>query len=207
MAARRDKSTNPFSQQDDSQTGPAVQLPFSWDTRFGPGLTGIKNPRPAPGERVSAGGGTAGSGGGGGGLPSTPTSDGLGSLVNAPGSGTSMTSGGGMNFGKFFGKLDPTALLLSGMSLLGGDDGPQQRKSFLGSGRTDPKYALGRAMQLNDELVQEIRNRMASRQKHGPVVLPELPMQIGGGLGANPANRQLPELKPTQRRKPQSEQL
>jgi hypothetical protein len=119
---------------------------------------------------------------------------------------TSGGPAGKSGMGKFLGKLDPNMLALSGLSMLG-DDGPQERKSFAGSGRSDPKFALGRAMQINDELVQEIRNRMASRSANGPVILPELPTQIGGGLGMDPAKRMNGLTATAARRKPKPEEF
>ncbi len=147
---------------------------------------------------VGAGPGMAGASGV---LPSTPIG-GVGALVNAPASGTAFGNmlgaggaasgaGGGIKgaLGKFLGGIDPTTAVLGGLSLLGGDG--QELQSFEGSGRTDPKTALNRAMGGTDELMKVLGPRVMNAN---PVVLPELPMQIGGGLGMDPSKRMVPPL-------------
>ena len=93
--------------------------------------------------------------------------------------------------GNWAGKIDPTMAALGALSLLGGDDGPQKRQSFAGSGRTDPKFALAKAFGGTDELLELVGQRVRNAK---PVVIPELPFQIGGGLGQDPANRMIPPL-------------
>lgn len=122
----------------------------------------------------AAGASAAGSGGAGAGLSAAGASGGLGGAIK-----------------KFFGSIDPTTAVLGGMSLLGGDEGPQERHSFAGSGRTDPKNALGRAFAGTDDLISMLSERVKGAK---PVVIPQLPMQIGGGLGMDPAKRTLPQL-------------
>lgn len=100
-----------------------------------------------------------------------------------------------MDFSKLFGKLDPTGLALAGMSLFGGgDDGQQKRKSFGGTGLTDPRNSLYQALAAINRLGQGLAERRPTRLRSSyvqkgpePVSIPGLPFQIGGGLGTDPA--------------------
>jgi hypothetical protein len=111
--------------------------------------------------------------------------------ASGAGTGAGMASKGiGGAIGKFFGGIDPTTAVLGGLSLLG-DDGPQERKSFDGTGRTDARTALAKAFGGTDEMLKLIGDRVKSAK---PVILPELPMQLGGGLGVDPSKRMVPPL-------------
>ncbi len=109
--------------------------------------------------------------------------------------GAGTGGGNGMlgSLGKLFGKggLDPTMLLLSGLSMFGGGEG---RQSFKGKGTADPVAMLQAALARNEAMGQSLQNRGPARLRSSavsappqPVNLPGLGLQIGGGLGTDPA--------------------
>jgi hypothetical protein len=133
-------------------------------------------------------------------LPSTPTAPLQGALVNAPptlASAAANSTGNGSlmsALGKFFGRMDPTLLGLAGLSLLGGDDGGQELQSYSGSGHADPRASLNNVLSLANNLFSDVQNRGPRHLRSsyvpappGPVQIPGLPFQIGGGLGTDPA--------------------
>jgi hypothetical protein len=85
-------------------------------------------------------------------------------------------------------------LALGGMSLFGGGDEAQKRKSFEGTS-ADPIQMLTQNMDAIKTLAGAISDRSAQRMSRtrdgvpGPVSIAGLPFQIGGGLGADPAAR------------------
>lgn len=101
-------------------------------------------------------------------------------------------------WGKIFGGgggkgLDPTMLALGGMGMFGGDDGPQKLNSFRGTA-ADPVKSLEEVLNAARKLGLGIQERSPRRagssfvqQGPGPVQIPGLPFQIGGGLGTDPA--------------------
>lgn len=109
--------------------------------------------------------------------------------------GGSNMFGGGL-LGKIFGKggLDPTTLALGGLSLLGGgDEGPQRKESFKGTG-ADPVSILTEALNATRGFGEGLRRRGPTRLRSSfvppppvPVDVPGVPFQIGGGLGMDPA--------------------
>lgn len=102
----------------------------------------------------------------------------------------------GMNFSKLFGGkgLDPTAMLLSALSLFGGGPSQQKRQSYSQPGSIgDPKEALYHALSATYRLGQGLGERGPTHLRGvvpkgpEPVQIPGLPFQIGGGLGHDPA--------------------
>jgi hypothetical protein len=159
----------------------------------------------------AAGGGTAGGAGGvygvaPGSLAMGSAGGGAGFFGGAAGAGTAAagTAAAGTGaanvaskgfLGTLFGKggLDPTTLLLGGLSLLGGDDA-QKRGSFVGTGQSDPTNALNFAMDLMKKLGSGLQAQgpvhlRGSSVAPGPapVTIPGIPFQIGGGLGTDPS--------------------
>lgn len=113
-----------------------------------------------------------------------------------------------MNWGKMFGKLDPTGLLLGGLSLLGGDEGPQKRQSYAQGGSiTDPKQSLYQFLKGSHLMGQGLAQREPLKlngyvpDAPKPVSIPGLGIQIGGGLGVDPALRD-PSLLQSNRNSP-----
>ena len=100
-----------------------------------------------------------------------------------------------MDFSKIFkGGIDPTSLLFGALSLFGGNNGPQQRESFGGTGLTDPRNALYQALQGTYRAGAGMEQRTPPRLRSSyvqpgpsPVTVPGLNFQIGGGLGQDPA--------------------
>lgn len=119
-------------------------------------------------------------------------------LPSASGAASSAGAGAGASsmagFGKFFSKgLDPTSLLMMGLSMFGGDEG-QERRSFAGKSGADPIEALRQALAATNSLGQGLQSRGPTRLRSSyvqkgpaPVQIPGLPFQIGGGLGVDPA--------------------
>lgn len=105
-------------------------------------------------------------------------------------------AGGGL-LSKIFGKnkLDPTALLLGGLSMFGGDDGGVKMGSYREPGSiSDPVQALWQALSSTYRLGQGLTERGPVRLRSSvvpegpaPVQIPGLPFQIGGGMGKDPA--------------------
>jgi hypothetical protein len=100
------------------------------------------------------------------------------------------------DFSKLFSKgLDPTSLLFGGLSLLGGDPGPQRMTSFVNPGhQTDPVQGLDTAIQAILRLGQGMTERPQTTtrssyapQGPGPITIPGIPFQIGGGFPHDPA--------------------
>jgi hypothetical protein len=130
-------------------------------------------------------------------VPSMPVTPGLAG-TGLGGFSSSGASGMGGFFGKLFGNrgLDPTALLLGGLSMFGGDESEDPRSSFKGAGAADPITALNKALSMIDQLGASLQKRqgmnMTSSQlapPPAPVSIPGIPFQIGGGLGTDPALR------------------
>lgn len=96
--------------------------------------------------------------------------------------------------------MDPaTGLMIAsiGSSLLGGLFGgsdQQQRRSFAGAGVADPKLALQDALNairgFGGQLSQRgpVQLRSMVPPPAAPIKVPGLDVQIGGGLGVDPAN-------------------
>jgi hypothetical protein len=94
--------------------------------------------------------------------------------------------------GGFLSKLDPTALLLSGLSIFGGSGDPFQKRTGF-TGAADPVAAVTSYL----DAVKSLGSTLARRQpqalgpvEHGtphPVSIPGVPFQIGGGLGTDPS--------------------
>jgi hypothetical protein len=117
-------------------------------------------------------------------------------VTSAAAAGGPSTSGGSAlaGFGKLFGGkgLDPTALLLTGLSLFGGDEG-QERQSFSGTD-VDPVATLKKALGAITSMGANLGSRGPTKLRSSvvqpgpsPVQIPGLPFQIGGGLGVDPA--------------------
>jgi len=124
-----------------------------------------------------------------------PTSLGSGAAATAGGAGAASM---GFDIGKFLGKLDPTALALGGLSMLGGDDeGGQKLNSYANNtpgNLIDPKLNLQMLMnaiyRLGAGLEQSGPTKLRSSYVPGPpspISIPGLGFQIGGGLGRDPA--------------------
>jgi hypothetical protein len=118
---------------------------------------------------------------------------GLGNMGGVAGmAGSAGKSGAGGFLSKLFGKggLDPTATLLGGLSLLGGDDEQQKLQSYKGKGLSDPvtsmNDSLGAIRQLMGQLGGGV-DRPAIPGLPKPLQVPGLPFQIGGGLGTDPS--------------------
>lgn len=96
--------------------------------------------------------------------------------------------------GKLFkGGLDPTMLLLSGLSFLGGDENDDNRQSFAGTG-ADPVRTLTELFEairrLSGSLADMPPPSMSSSfvpRGPEPISVPGVPFQIGGGMGVDPA--------------------
>ena len=89
--------------------------------------------------------------------------------------------------------LDYTSLILGGLSMLGGDDSGQERKSFEGTG-ADPTKNLSEMLEAIKRLGKGVQERgpVKLRSSYVPpppvaVNIPGIPFQIGGGLGRDPA--------------------
>jgi hypothetical protein len=152
------------------------------------------------GSGILAGG--AFGGGFGGMLPSAAPAE--ISMTSSPASVAAPTASGAVTgagapssmagFGKFFSKgLDPTSLLMMGLSFLGGDEG-QERQSFAGQGSADPIKALQSLLDGTNSMGRALQSRGPTRLRSSavqkgpePVQIPGLPFQIGGGLGVDPA--------------------
>lgn len=168
----------------------------------------------------SPGGGIPLFGGGSDPLTTLPGTDVTAAAQTIPGAPTSSPSILSKLFGK--GGLDPTTLVLGGLSLLGGQQDPFQKKvSFSGTGASDPvtalKHALGMITDVQPQLLDRVQHpQQSTAQVPGaprPVQVPG--MQVGGAFGMDPALRsaaaqaqaQQPEPMPSdgtlQRRKPQ----
>jgi hypothetical protein len=96
-------------------------------------------------------------------------------------------------FTSFLGKLNPTQLLLGGLSLFGGSNDPfQHRESFSNTG-ADPVRTLSGALDAIRGLSANLGHRGPTQMRGvvptgpEPVSVPGLPFQIGGGLGTDPA--------------------
>lgn len=144
---------------------------------------------------IGGGGGAASSGASaasGGGLPGL-TVGGTNAAASGIAGGSSMAGGIG-GFMKGLG-LDPTMLALGGMSLFGGDDSGQERKSYDGTA-ADPVSALADALNMARNLSTQLASRGPVRMRSSfvppapvGVNVPGVPFQIGGGLGQDPALR------------------
>lgn len=107
-------------------------------------------------------------------------------------SAASTAAGAGMNFGKMFGKLDPTTMILGALSLLGGGDDAQKRQSYTGQ-MTSPENSLHQALEAASRLGQGLAERKPTRLRGiadapKPIQIPGLSFQIGGGLGTDPSS-------------------
>lgn len=104
----------------------------------------------------------------------------------------------------FKGKIDPTALMLGGLSALsgGGDEGGDPRQSFhkgvspAAGALVDPIQSLYNFLNATDRLGQFLNTRLSNgynlrssvvQPGPKPVSIPGLPFQIGGGFGTDPA--------------------
>jgi hypothetical protein len=147
-------------------------------------------------------------GGGGGVANAVPAVSGnlTPTVIGSAGSGlgttatTAAAGGGGNWFTKglksVFGKdgLDPTALALGGMSLLGGEEVDDPQLSLRGT-TADPVVRMTEALDAIKNLTSGIQSKGPSRlrsplqttQPLAPVSIPGIPFQIGGGLGRDPA--------------------
>lgn len=102
-----------------------------------------------------------------------------------------------MNWSKLFGGkgLDPTSLLLSGLSMFGGDQQPQRRESFNEPNSiSDPRNSLYSSLSALFRLGQGMTERKPFTARSSyiprgpePVSIPGLGFQIGGGMGHDPA--------------------
>lgn len=142
--------------------------------------------------------GSLGFGGGGG--ASNAAMSGSGAYAVPEVGSASASGGGGMNIlgglKDFFlggnGKkgMDPTSLLLGGLSLLGGDG--EEVNSFKGTS-ADPVMRMTEALDAIKALSNHITSRGPARLKApnfeppAPVDIPGLGFQIGGGLGRDPS--------------------
>jgi hypothetical protein len=84
-------------------------------------------------------------------------------------------------------KLDPTSLLLGGLSLFGGKD-PNQRESFAGTG-ADPVNTLSEGLASLKRLAASIGNYQPTQSNLGPgtpAYVPSSGLQVGGGLATSP---------------------
>lgn len=161
-----------------------------WIVGGGMGLGVAQAAAPLFGAGAGAGGAAAEAGGTGssvGGAGIGASAAGAGSTAAGVGS---TAAGAGMNYGKMFGKLDPTTMILGALSLLGGDDG-QKRQSYTGQ-MTSPENTLHQALEAASRLGQGLAERKPTRLRGiadapKPIQIPGLPFQIGGGLGTDPA--------------------
>lgn len=91
----------------------------------------------------------------------------------------------GKGFGKLFGgdkpRIDPTTALLGGLSLFGGGDDFQRRKSFQGTS-VDPIQSLTEARNASLRLGQGLSEQKTRRRGINPIQIEGIPFQIGGGL-------------------------
>lgn len=129
----------------------------------------------------------------GGTLPATFSSPAVSGVMSvAPAAGTGAGTGVGAGAMNFFKGLDPTSLILGGLSLFGGDEGGQERQSFKG-GATDPRRNLEQLLRDYARVKQGVMNQGPPRLRNTytaapkPISIPGLPFQIGGGLGRDPA--------------------
>lgn len=133
----------------------------------------------------------ASGGSGGGGMPMSLPGTSM-PAPTVPGASTA----GKLGMGFFSKGLDPTALLLGGLSMLGGDPSPfQERTSFRGTGADPVKQMegfhqalMGFGQSLADRHPVRLRSSVVP-QGPAPVSIPGVPFQIGGGLGVDPALR------------------
>lgn len=106
-------------------------------------------------------------------------------------------AGGGASkwLGKIFGKdgLDPTALALGGMSLLGGEEVDDPKLSLRGTS-ADPVMRMTEALDAIKNMTSGLQERGPIKLRSSyvpeppsPVSIPGIPFQIGGGLGRDPA--------------------
>jgi hypothetical protein len=136
---------------------------------------------------------SAGSTPGGGGLPMGPglSDKPLASLPGTTIGGNSMAAGGWKSWLAKNG-LD---LALGGMSLFGGDDEQQQRSSYNGAGIADPRTSLQQALMAITRLGAGLETRTGQPRTltpsvgRGPAPVNVAGVQIGGGLGNDPAMR------------------
>lgn len=122
--------------------------------------------------------------GAGGGLPlKLPTGPAVQSGI--PGAST-----GAKGFlSKFLGGIDPTSLILGGLSLFGNSD-PYQKKQGYNGALTSPENSLGDTLSAIQSLAGQISAQSGQNhvpQSAGPVSIPGIPFQIGGALGTDPA--------------------
>lgn len=169
-------------------------------------LAGLE--RSSTGEWVINGAHGAGASGNGGAPSSIPGLDNLPELGRAGpniteslmGSGGFPEAGGGMwdKVMSLFGKkgLDPNLLLGLGMSMFGGGDEGQERTSFRGAGAADPVDSLNYVLQAIQRIGAGLETRPAPSLRSSvvpggpaPISLPNIPFQIGGGMGMDPALR------------------
>jgi hypothetical protein len=87
-------------------------------------------------------------------------------------------------------------LALGGMSLFGGgDEGPQQRESFNNAGMADPRTSLQQALMAITRLGAGLEHRSNTPRTltpdvgRGPAPVNVAGIQIGGGMGSDPAMR------------------
>lgn len=122
--------------------------------------------------------------------------NGLSSVPGTPvGIGQTTSQSGGIMDSLFGGrKLDPTTLLLGGLSLLGGDEELFQRREGY-SGAADPQKSLTDVLAAIDSLSQSYSQRPRRTPTSvvpagpAPVTIEGIPFQIGGGMGTDPALR------------------
>jgi hypothetical protein len=178
-----------------SETG-EIDQDTDWTNIIGTGLASVP---------LAAGALTAAGVGAGGGASASTAPSVNGISASLPGAVTSqgVTSGGGAKVGgikgilsKIFGKggIDPTTALLGGLSMFGGEG--QERGSFEGTG-ADPV----KGMEETVEAIRQMGARLSaprtpqhtrvSRRGPSPIQIDGLPFQIGGGLGMDPATRNL----------------
>lgn len=134
------------------------------------------------------------------------------SAAPAAGGGSAAAGGAMAGFGKFLGKIDPTTAILGGLSLLGGDDGGQERKSFDGTS-ADPVKILTALLGEIQGLGTALKSRGPVQLRSSvvppppsPVSIPGIPFQIGGGLGTDPALKDQTLLQGRQLQLPQPQQ-
>jgi hypothetical protein len=134
--------------------------------------------------------------------------------VAGPAGGNLASQAGNMSFlsSLFGGKgLDPTAMLLTGLSMFGGGGDGEDREGF--KGNVDPTRLLQEVMQSTRDLGSRIQSRGPTQMRPlpgppKPINVPGLPFQIGGGFGADPMtmNEQLQQMlqpqNPTNQAKP-----
>lgn len=153
------------------------------------------------GPLAAMGGGGAGAGGTGAGL--TAASNFASTQIPQAVAGTAATKGATMGGGFLSGLkdyflggngkkgMDPTTLLLGGLSMLGGDE---EINSFKGTS-ADPVRRMTEALDMIKSLSSNIAARGTPRMRApqsefeppAPVEIPGLGFQIGGGLGKDPS--------------------